>query len=81
LCGYKIISRCSGCNLDRSGRSGRNRNTRNRNRIGNCNRNLKPWFLSLFVVGRLFYGLCALWIFSCIVHFAYFVLLVQYRVF
>jgi hypothetical protein len=42
LCGYKIISRCSGCNLDRSGRSGRNRNTRNRNRIGNCNRNLKP---------------------------------------
>jgi hypothetical protein len=43
LCGYKIISRCSGRNLDRSGRSGRNRNTRNRNRIDNCNRNLKPW--------------------------------------
>jgi hypothetical protein len=42
LCGYKIISRCSGCNLDRSGRNGRNRNTRNRNRISNCNRNLKP---------------------------------------
>jgi hypothetical protein len=39
------------------------------------------WFLSLFVVGRLFCGLCALWIFSCIVHFAYFVLLVQYRAF
>jgi hypothetical protein len=47
LCGYKIISRCSGRNLDRSGRSGRNRNTRNRNRIGNCNRNLKPWLYTL----------------------------------
>jgi hypothetical protein len=37
--------------LHRSDRSGRNRNTRNRIRIGDRNRNLKPWYYVFDVRG------------------------------